>query len=120
LIFPQIATSVPGDAMENLRIKVEPEEQIDATENAEPAERDLTKQEVEVGMFESVMIKVEPQLDARGDQEDEHLGSCVDVEEYPVKLEQCDPLICDLPVPNTDVSDQEQLRDIGKSKIDFF
>jgi hypothetical protein len=109
-------TSVPGDAMENWRVKVEPqdEEQVDITENAEPAERDWTNSEVEDGMFESVMIKLEPEVVIRESEEDgELLGSCVDVAEHPAKLDQGNTLICGLPAPDAEFSDQEQPQDIG-------
>jgi hypothetical protein len=101
------------EAMENWTIKVEPEEQVDAMENAEPAERDWIKPEVEDGLFESVMIKLEPEVDVR-ESKSELLGSCIDIEEHSVKLEQSDALICGLPAPDTEIWDQEQPRDFGK------
>jgi hypothetical protein len=87
--YLQIVTSMPGDAMEHWRIKVEPEEQVDATENA-------------------VKVKAEP-------ENGNLITSCIDIEEHPVKLEeeQSDALICGLPAPDTEISDQEQHQDIG-------
>jgi hypothetical protein len=78
---------VPDDTMENWSIKVETEMQIDAMEN-------------------TMKIKAEP-------EEGDIITSCIDVEEHPVNLEQSDTLICGLPAPDTETSDQEQPQDIG-------
>jgi hypothetical protein len=105
--------------MENWTIKVEPEEQVDAMENTENT---IVKSEVEDGMFESVMIKVEPEVDGRGNKEDGNiLTAPIDIEEHPVKLEeeQSDTLICGLPAPATEISDQEQPQDIGNLLYDI-
>jgi hypothetical protein len=93
--FFQIVISMPGDTMEEWRIKVEPEEQVDTTENA-------------------VKVKAEP-------ENEDLITSCIDIEEHPVKLEeeQSKALICGLPAPDTEISNQEQPRDIGIIKFYF-
>jgi hypothetical protein len=73
--------------MEHWRIKVEPEEQVVATETA-------------------VKVKTEP-------EDRDLITSCIDIEEHPVKLEQSDALICGLPASDTEFSDQEQPQDVG-------
>jgi hypothetical protein len=80
---------MPGDAMEKWRIKVEPKEQVDRVQKA-------------------VKIKAEP-------EDGDPISSCIDIEEHLVKLEQSDALICGLPAPDTEISDQEQPQDVGNS-----
>jgi hypothetical protein len=71
--------------------------------------------------FESVIVKEEPvddQIFVTEDPEDmRFIESCVDIEEHPVKLEmeegETNTLICGLPAPDTEFSDQEQ-PEIGK------
>jgi hypothetical protein len=71
--------------------------------------------------FESVIVKEEPLDDQNFVTEDpvdtRNFESCFDIEEHPVKLEmeeeETDTLICGLPAPDTEPSDQEQ-PEIGK------
>jgi hypothetical protein len=71
--------------------------------------------------FESVIVKEEPvddQIFVTEDPEDMIcFESCIDIEEHPVKLEmeeeETDTLICGLPAPDTESSDQEQPSEIG-------
>jgi hypothetical protein len=76
-----------GDAMDHWMIKVEPEEQVDTVKKA-------------------VKIKAEP-------EDGDLITACIDIEEHPVKLEKSVQLICGLPAPDTETSDQEQSHDVG-------
>jgi vacuolar-type H+-ATPase subunit D/Vma8 len=73
--------------MENWRIEMEAEEQVDRVQNA-------------------VKIKAEPEYR-------DLVRSCIDIEEHPVKLEQSDTLICGLPAPDMETSDHEQPHNTG-------
>jgi hypothetical protein len=56
---------------------------------------------------EHITIKVEPIL--------ENLSTSIDIEEHPVKLEDEEDqsgMFCDLPAPNTEISDQEQTQGV--------
>jgi hypothetical protein len=72
-------------------VESEAREQVDAMENA-------------------IKIKAEP-------EDGDLVTSCIDIEEHPVKLEEedCNMLICGLPAPGTEFSDQEKPHDIGNN-----
>jgi hypothetical protein len=68
-------------------------------------------------MENAMKIKVEP-------EDGDLITSCIDIEEHPVKLEdeeeQTDMLICGLPAPDTEDSDQEQSHAISRLSHLYF
>jgi hypothetical protein len=89
---------------------------------ADTMETSANKSTNEASTFERVAVKEElvaNQIFVAEDPEDmRFIESCVDIEEHPVKLEmeeeETDTLICGLPAPGTEFSDQEKPHKIGK------